>query len=76
MKKDFPSLVLKNMREKKAESGIKDDAIQIKQTAREMQKKPNEPDGEHNTNFDLEEPMLHHFSCCNRSKFSVMLLQP
>ena len=53
MKKGFPLLVLQNkvlIRKKKAESKIKDDI----KNAREMHKKHNEPDGEHNTNFYFE----------------------
>ena len=49
MKKSFPLLVVENkapMRNKKAESRIKDD----RKNAHEMHKKHNEPDGEHNAN--------------------------
>ena len=60
MKKGFPLLVLENkvpMRKKKAEGRIKDDI----QKAREMHKKHNEPDGEHNTNFYFEIVTQHQF---------------
>ena len=67
----FPLFVLENkelMRKKKAESRITDD---IK--AREMHKKHNGPDGEHNANsYSWGSDVASDRMCCNRTKTSLM----